>query len=293
MKTFSAGKAWVRGWLGRHRKVVVWVCAIFVLLSLFGFLGVPPIVRSVAQKQLSGALERTVTIEAIRFNPYTLGLTIRGLMIRDKEDPNIFSAFEEIYINLQATSLFRRAVVIKEVLLKKPHIHLERSKETVETGGPPMTVVDIWEKVRILPEPVRKGLRYSLGNIRIVDGAIEFVDRPKGVTHEVKELNLAIPFFSNIPYYVDIHVEPAFSAKVNGAPYDFKERQDRSPVRRDGIRYKRNGPISPSILHMCLWTWGSKRNWQTRCATTVVFANQRRKPFIDVSGEVTLKVLLR
>jgi len=277
--------------MGRHKKLGLWVCAIFVALSLFGFLGAPPIIRSVAEKQLSGALERTVTIQAIRFNPYTLGLTIRGLMIRDKDDPNIFSAFEEIYINLQATSLFRRAVVIKDVLIRRPHIHLERSKEAVEAGEP-MTVVDIWEKVRILPEPVRKGLRYSVGNIQIVDGAIEFVDHPKGVTHEVKELNLAIPFFSNIPYYVDVNVEPSFSAKVNGAPYALKGRA--KPFSESGETVF---DINVSDLDLPFYfayvprDLGFKlESGRLDVQTTVVFAKSKEgKPFVGVSGEISLK----
>lgn len=293
MKNITEGPAWVKGWMGRHRKLGVWVCAIFVALSLFGFFGVPPIIRSVAEKELSGTLDRKVTIETIRFNPYTLGLTIRGLTIRDKDAPNIFSAFEEIYVNLEATSLFRRAVVIKEVLVRKPHIHLERSKETVEAGEP-VTVVDIWERVRILPEPLRKGLRYSLGNISVVDGAIEFVDHPKGVTHEVKALNLAIPFFSNIPYYVDINVEPAFSAIVNGAPYALKGKaRPFSEAGETVFDINMTGLDIPFYFAYVPFDLGFKvESGKLDVQTTVVFAKSKEgKPFIGVSGDIALKEL--
>ena len=48
--------------------------------TLLGFLILPPIIRAVAVKQLSKQLERDVSIEKVKLNPYTLSATIRGLL---------------------------------------------------------------------------------------------------------------------------------------------------------------------------------------------------------------------
>src|SRR5262249_14461739 len=54
--------------------------------------------------------------------------------------------------------------------------------------------------------------------IRIEEGRIDFEDRPKHARHAVQDINLGIPFLSNLPYDVNVYVQPAFAAKVNGTP---------------------------------------------------------------------------
>ncbi len=84
---------------------------------------------------------------------------------------------------------------------------------------------DLLEKKE--PKPLEKEkpkekstpLRFSINNIRIENGNIDFLDEPKQTTHTVRELNIGIPSLSNIPSYVERYVQPAFSAKINGTPY--------------------------------------------------------------------------
>lgn len=79
------------------------------------------------------------------------------------------------------------------------------------TAGPP-------------PDPNAKPARYSLNNLRIVDGSVDFIDRPKAATHTVRKLELAVPFLSTLPYDLESYVQPSFSAVVNGTPLDLKGR---------------------------------------------------------------------
>jgi hypothetical protein len=39
-----------------------------------------------------------------------------------------------------------------------------------------------------------KPLRYSLNNIQVVNGSIDFAEEPKKARHTVRELRLAVPF---------------------------------------------------------------------------------------------------
>ncbi len=55
-----------------------------VLFTLFGFFGLPPILKSVLIKRLSDNLQRDVSIREIKFNPYVLSLTVRDLLIKDR-----------------------------------------------------------------------------------------------------------------------------------------------------------------------------------------------------------------
>ncbi|MGB3399828.1 MAG: DUF748 domain-containing protein, partial [Candidatus Deferrimicrobiaceae bacterium] len=67
-----------------------------------------------------------------------------------------------------------------------------------------------------------KPLRYSLNNIRIVGGSVDFDDRPKRTRHTVRDLSVAIPFLSSLPYAVEIFVHPSFEANINGTEVAFR-----------------------------------------------------------------------
>jgi hypothetical protein len=53
--------------------------------TVFGFLLLPPILRVIAVRQVSKLLDRPVTIQKLRLNPYRLTATIRGLLVKDKD----------------------------------------------------------------------------------------------------------------------------------------------------------------------------------------------------------------
>ncbi len=65
-------------------------------------------------------------------------------------------------------------------------------------------------------------MRYSVNNIQIRDGSIDFLDGPKEIRHTVREVNVNIPFLSNLPYYVDTYVQPVLEATLNGTPVSFR-----------------------------------------------------------------------
>jgi len=60
--------------------------------------------------------------------------------------------------------------------------------------------------------------RFALKNIEIIDGKIDFDDRPEQTKHTISNIKIGVPFISSIPSQVDIKVQPAFSALINGSP---------------------------------------------------------------------------
>lgn len=78
---------------------------VVVGLVLFGFFGLPPIVRAQAIKHLSATLKREVSIEKIRINPLVLSITIEGLDIKDL-DGGPFTRWERLYVNFDSFSVF-------------------------------------------------------------------------------------------------------------------------------------------------------------------------------------------
>ncbi len=60
---------WRKLTTGRPKKILIGLIIFFAVFTLFGFFGLPPIVKSVLTKKLSESLHRDVTIEQIKINP--------------------------------------------------------------------------------------------------------------------------------------------------------------------------------------------------------------------------------
>jgi uncharacterized protein involved in outer membrane biogenesis len=136
-------------------------------------------------------------------------------MIKERDRSKTFVSFDELYINLQAISIYDKALVLKEIRLKDPYIKVDRNPDESYNFS------DLMEKKPSPPPKEEKGkpFRFSLNNIRIENGSIDFWDGPENTKHTIRELNIALPFISNIPRLVNIFVQPSLSAKINETPY--------------------------------------------------------------------------
>ncbi|MGA8754283.1 DUF748 domain-containing protein [Candidatus Deferrimicrobium sp.] len=189
-----------------------------LLYTLFGFFALPPILKSVLSKTLSETLHRKAVLREIRINPLALSIDVRGLTISERDAPGTWISAEEIFANLQLASVIRGGPVLSEIRLYKPFVNIERHPD----GSYNFTdLIDDFTK-----KPAKKGkpLRYSFNNIQIVGGSIDFDDGPKKTHHAVRGIRISVPFISNLRYYVDRYVEPAFAAVVNGKEVSLKGR---------------------------------------------------------------------
>ena len=197
----------------RRKTLLIWAAAILVLFTLVGFFVVPPIVKSVLASQLSAALHREVTINEVRFNPFVLSATVRGLTVKEPKGAEMFASFEELYLNLETSSLFRWAAVVKEVRLTKPFIRLVRRPDESYNFS------DLIPPPQPPPAKPTKPVRFSVNNIRVIDGGADISDETVQTKHSVRKLDIGVPFVSNIPSYVHTFVQPHLSVEVNGTRY--------------------------------------------------------------------------
>lgn len=185
------------------------------LIGILGFLAVPPLLKTILEEKLGEALHRDVTIAAIRFNPYTLTAQLDGVSVRERADgktgEEVFG-FDSLKVNGELASLAVAGVVIKEVSLQGPRFRLVREPNRRYNIS---DLIDAW-----LARPASTGAtpRFSVSNIRIGGGRIDFDDRPEGVRHAITDIELQLPFVSSLSFYADSDVEPRFSAQVDGAP---------------------------------------------------------------------------
>ncbi len=205
--------------LRRLHKYLVVSVVILIIYGCIGFFLVPVIVRSVAQSKLSDALNRKTTITDVNFNPFTLNLEIRGLVIKHKRGPGNLFAFKRLEANFEIVSLFKLAPIVSFFRLEGPHFDFTRFEDNT------FDFHDILEKPSGGEVPAGKNQKrplFSINNIQIEDGKITFHDKVTKTEHVIKDISISLPFVSDLPHAVKIFHEPHVRATIDGAKVAFE-----------------------------------------------------------------------
>lgn len=181
------------------------------LYAGIGFLALPAIVKSQAQQFTADKLHRQLTIDEVKFNPFTLAMEIHGFKLMEPQGGAVFASFNALSLDLAGESIWRMAPVVQQVRLDQPYVHL------VRTDANHYSIDDIIALAASQP-PSPEPARYAVNNIQLEGGRIAFDDMPAQATHTVEGLKLGVPFVSSMPADVQVFVEPLLSAKINGAP---------------------------------------------------------------------------
>jgi hypothetical protein len=73
-------------------------------------------------------LQRQATVEKVRCNPFALSLTIEGFSLPDRPG-SVLLAWDRLYANARASSLFRWALTLEELRIENPHTALRRFED--------------------------------------------------------------------------------------------------------------------------------------------------------------------
>jgi outer membrane protein OmpA-like peptidoglycan-associated protein len=204
-------------WLRR----IGWVAAGVLGLWAVAWLAVPPLLKSQAQQKLGAMLGREVTFGEVSFSPWSMELTVRDIAIAAASDaaagtvPPLLK-IARVHVNAEMASLWHLAPVVEALEIDAPEIHL-----THLTPGH-YDIDDILARLADMPksEPSGEPVHFAVYNIKVSNGSFSFDDKPMDRRHELKSLNLGLPFVSNIPAHVSVQVEPRLAFVFNGTAFD-------------------------------------------------------------------------
>ncbi|MBL8452158.1 MAG: DUF748 domain-containing protein [Zoogloea sp.] len=185
------------------------------MIGVAGFLIAPPLVKSVAQGTLSDLLHRPVSIEGVSINPYALSAEVRGFRMQERNSDATAASFTSLYVNVGLESLFRGGVVVEELKLVEPVVSVVRLE------GRRFNWSDVIDEILSKPDDGSSS-HFAVNNIRIEKGRVDFDDKPEGSKHALTELELGLPFVSNMPSHVTTFVEPLLALKVDEAPFELR-----------------------------------------------------------------------
>ncbi len=200
------------------KKISLGVLIFFAFYTITGFFIAPPIVKWVLAKKLSEQLHREVSIQKIKFNPYKLSTNVIGFTIKNREAPDRFVSFDELYIDLQAASIYKKGLILKEVRIDGPYMNIIRTDDSTYNFS------DLLESDKGAEKPAddSEPFRFSINNIQVFNGNLDFLDGPNNTGHKVRDLTISIPMVSNFPYFIETFVQPFFKASVNDTGFIVK-----------------------------------------------------------------------
>ena len=200
----------------RWRIFALSVVGVVGLYAILAGLVAPHFAKQAIADKLGERLGRVVALDELSFNPFTLEATAKGFRILAADGKATFVSFDALDVDGSASSFYRLGPVADGVTLSGLKVNLVRDTDTR------YNLSDILERLAARPATLEKEsstkTSFSLSNVRVVDSAIAFDDRPKGRKHAITEIDIAIPFISNLPTHLKEFVQPRFSAKVNGTP---------------------------------------------------------------------------
>ncbi len=152
------------------------------LYALIGFKVVPKVIRSQAIDYASTELKKPLTLGEIKVNPFTFELDMRDIVLSDGGKPLL--SVQHLFVDFQASSLFKRAFVFNTVLLEKPF-----ARAIIRPDGS-LNLVDLLPKEKN-DDPLPN---VWIGDFRVVSGQINFADQSR----ELKPDKILTPISFNL-----------------------------------------------------------------------------------------------
>lgn len=195
------------------RRAVMVAAGIGVLWGL-GWAIVPGLIKTQLEKLASEQTGRQVSLGAVQFRPWSLEVTLDDLTLAGAAGAPPQLQIKRVYLDAELQSLLRLAPVVDALRVEGMNLRL------THLGAGHYDVDDILARLLVPSDSPAALPRFALYNLALQSGSIDFVDQRAGRTHEVRELNLSIPFLSSLDSRREVVTEPRLAFRLNGSSFD-------------------------------------------------------------------------
>jgi uncharacterized protein DUF748 len=179
----------------RYRRYLIGLAVALVLIGAYaaaGFLAVPYYARRGLQDFVQQHYGRTLTIGAIRCNPFTLAVDVSGFSLPDADGQPLV-AFQQLHVSLQFASLWRFAPSFREILLEQPYV-----RAVIRPDGA-LNLADLgkgFASAPAAPQPKSEPMRLYIQRLAVISGTAAFEDRTRPFHAEFKPIAFELRDFS-------------------------------------------------------------------------------------------------
>ncbi len=206
-----------------------------------GFLGVPYGVNWALKKYAEPIVGRTITTQEVKFNPFTLQFSVKGLNVQKDGEPALLSV-GSLQTKVLWDSLFKLSPLVQ-------YITIDGLNSTViRTSLDTFNFSDIITRIQEMPASPEedkkddKPLQFSIGNIKLTNSSITLDDKFRHKVDKVTDLNFVLPLISNFQNDVDVPITPDLKFNFNGEPFSINaESVPFTPGKKTGVNFTVTG----------------------------------------------------
>ncbi len=224
-------------------KSVRWIAVLVAILGLYALLGfqlAPRIVRDQAISFVKNEYGRDLAIGLVKVNPFRLQLEVHDLELPDA-DGSPMLGFRRLFVDFEASSLWHRAYVFKDLDLEAPDL-----RAVVRPDGS-FNFSDLAPKEPAEPEPQPSGLpAVWLQSLVVSEGSLEYSDlaRSKPLERSFTPVTFSLKDFRTTPEGGGF----AFAAtSESGEGFEWKGRFGVTPTLSSQGEFTIHGLKAPNI----------------------------------------------
>lgn len=205
---------------GPLRTAFITAAFALTFYTVFGFLLLPQLIRSVLSATLTSGLNRQVTIGQVNVNPYALTLDIDRLEAAEPEGP--VAGFETLHVNLKAASLWRMAAVASDLSLDGVFLRITRTGENRFNFSDLLTRPAAPGKADTPEPPGASPFEFSIDHLAIKKTRIEYIDAVVGGRHLIDPGDVRIDHLSSFSREKATRTGVAADISFDDATFDLK-----------------------------------------------------------------------
>ncbi|MBK9326193.1 MAG: DUF748 domain-containing protein [Hydrogenophilales bacterium] len=171
-------------------RIVLGLVAFYFLFAWFGF---EPLVKWAAPKFIADKSRHSLSIAETRFDPFALSVSVKGLKLAEPDGKPLL-AFDELFVDFEAASLFKWAWTFDAIRLTGPRARVE----LLADGG--LNWSALIEAFKDEEEKPEKPLpRLLIHRIVLEKGRVDVADRKVDFETALSPLALTLTHLSTLP----------------------------------------------------------------------------------------------
>jgi len=214
--------------MSKKKKILITTgvaATLFLAYTAGGFWGVPKGINWALNKYATPLIDRTFSTEEIKFNPFTLHLTVKGLSVQKKDVEKPFVKLGLLDTKISWQSLFKLSPILNHLTLDGLDVNI------IRTGLSTFNFSDILTRIETMiaenaakekdnPKKDDEPTLFALENIQVLNSSVHLDDKFRNRVDSITDLNLAVPLISNFKQEIENPITPKLAFDLNGKPFE-------------------------------------------------------------------------
>lgn len=173
----------------KKRYFILGISSLIILVVLF-FLST--FTKNWLVKNSEKLIGRKLQIGELHFNYFKLAVQVKDLVLYEDNQTDVFTSFSELYVNFNPWTLPSGEYSFTEIRLVNPQIQIIQNNEKFNFDS----LIPKEDSIQVVDTTKNEALKFTLENIQLINGKVDYLDKLSDNTLNLKNLNLNLPLIS-------------------------------------------------------------------------------------------------